>query len=124
MNTRYGILYLTFTLLLSNTYGEILSELNLIDNVLIPPSDPSIQYSGRIKTTDSSWYKFDWSGIEISFTLLGDSFSIVLQDYGNWYNVFTDGNLYTVFNTTQNQHSYDITLSDNRYRLPVLHLLF
>lgn len=78
------------------------------------PSDPNIYYSGRVNKTDSHWYKFDWSGIEISYTFPGSSIGIMLQDQGNWYNAFVDGELLQIINTTQGIQRYDIDIPSSR----------
>eukprot|EP01027_Heterolobosea_sp_BB2_P005885 GEZU01008950.1.p1 GENE.GEZU01008950.1~~GEZU01008950.1.p1 ORF type:complete len:188 (+),score=24.89 GEZU01008950.1:514-1077(+) len=64
------------------------------------PNDPAITYYGRTFLNSDGYIQFDWSGIQIATQFLSTSISVYLQDVGNEYNVFIDGDLVQVLNTT------------------------
>lgn len=68
----------------------------------------SIQYSGRVAQKDQNWVQFDWSAVRIDYVWQGSSIAAVFQDVGNMYDVFVDGELVLILNTTTTQTNYPI----------------
>jgi len=61
--------------------------------VLVPASDPRIQYTGRIDFSDPLAPRFDWPAISVGAVFQGGSVGILLKDGNNDYDAFIDGNL-------------------------------
>jgi hypothetical protein len=66
----------------------------------IDADDPNIEYIGRVDFSNPKSVKFDWSGVQIRTRFEGTSCSIKLKDGNNDYNVFIDGKLHKIFQTT------------------------
>lgn len=59
----------------------------------IAPTDPQLQYTGRIDTGNSRGAVLSWPGSAVAGTFTGTSLSIVLDDARgmNYFNVYVDG---------------------------------
>lgn len=68
----------------------------------------SIQYSGRVAPKDQNWVQFDWSAVRIDYDWQGSSIAAIFQDVGNMYDVFVDGELELILNTTTSQTKYPL----------------
>lgn len=66
----------------------------------IDADDENIEYIGRFDFSNTKSVKFDWSGVQIRTRFEGTSCSIKLKDGNNDYNVFIDGKLHKIFQTT------------------------
>lgn len=62
--------------------------------------DDNIEYIGRFDFSNPKSVSFDWSGVQISTRFEGTSCSIKLKDGANDYNVFIDGRLHKIIQTT------------------------
>ena len=82
------------------------------------PNDYRIVYTGRIDSSDSKNYRFDWSGVSIKTVFSGTSISMKMKDGANDYNIFVDGQLHQILRTT-NDSVYIIAegLTDRKHEL-------
>jgi len=64
---------------------------------LIPADNPSIQYYGRWDFSDPLHPKYSWPGVYIVAQFTGRSIGIRISDGINYYNVYIDGKLHSVF---------------------------
>lgn len=72
--------------------------------VLIPPTDPNINYYGRFDMTNPAQPKFDWSGSTIEAAFSGTSIGVELVDGSGYYDVEIDGVAQPVINTSATTH--------------------
>ena len=66
----------------------------------IDADDEHIEYIGRVDFSNSKSVRFDWPGVQISARFEGTSCSMKLKDGNNDYNVFIDGRLTKIIQTT------------------------
>jgi hypothetical protein len=86
----------------------------------IPANNPSIQYFGRWDFSDPLHPKHSWPGVSISAEFTGTSIGIRMSDHINYYNVFIDGTLHSVFHGNgQGEADYILadSLNDTRHTL-------
>jgi len=87
-------------------------------NVMISADNPAIRYNGRIDFSNPAKPRFDWPEISISAAFTGKSIGVILEDGGNNYNAFIDGQLNRVIVTTTSATNYFITgLPDGQHTL-------
>ncbi|HXX63654.1 MAG TPA: SGNH/GDSL hydrolase family protein [Bacteroidota bacterium] len=79
---------------------------------LIPANDPNLQYFGRWDKTDSLHPRYSWPGIYLVAEFSGTSIGIRLADGTNYFNVYIDGKLHSVFHGT-NPAETDYVLADS-----------
>ena len=72
---------------------------------LIPANNPRIQYFGRWDMSDSLHPRFSWPGVSIYAEFAGTSIGVRLDDHTNYYNVYIDGRLHSVFHGTKHSES-------------------
>ena len=78
----------------------------------IPANDPSIQYFGRWDFSDPFHPKHSWPGVYITTEFTGTSIGIRMSDAVNYYNVYIDGTLRSIFHGTL-PGEIDYVLADN-----------
>ncbi len=66
----------------------------------IDADNENIEYIGRFDFSNPKSVKFDWSGVQIRIRFEGTSCSMKLKDGSNDYNVFIDGRLHKIIQTT------------------------
>jgi hypothetical protein len=76
-----------------------------LSKTVIRPCDPRIQYGGRWETTDSLHYKYSWPGVYVSAVFSGTSVGVRLADGTNYYNVYIDGKLSSVFHPARKEEA-------------------
>ena len=64
---------------------------------LIRPNHPLIRYEGRWDRSDSLHAKYSWPGTRITARFSGTSVGVRLNDNTNYFNVFIDGKLHSIF---------------------------
>jgi len=74
----------------------------------VPPDDPNIIYCGRGDFSNPNAPRFDWPGVSIHFRILGTSFTTLLEDPGNNWDVQVDGKAVTVWVTSRNRQEYSL----------------
>jgi lysophospholipase L1-like esterase len=79
---------------------------------LVPADNPCIQYYGRWDMSDSLHPRFSWPGVYIITEFTGTRIGIRLDDHTNYYNVYIDGSLHSVFHGTQPGEA-DYVLADS-----------
>lgn len=78
---------------------------------LILPSHPKLRYQGRIDNTNPNEYHCDWPWFVVDFNFTGKSLTILLEDWGNRYDIFING--------SRLQLKLDsLQTPDNRYVIP------
>jgi len=87
---------------------------------LVPANHPFLQYHGRWDTTDPLHPRHSWPGVSLIAAFTGTSVGIRMDDATNYYNVFIDGTLHSVFHGTSRGET-DYTLADSL--LPGNHVL-
>ena len=87
--------HLLVQLLLLFASGELMYSSNLV-----PANHPCIQYIGRWDMSDSLHPRFSWPGVQVSVAFKGTSIGVRLADHTNYYNVYIDGTLRSVFHGT------------------------
>ncbi|KAN0050774.1 hypothetical protein ACTA71_003922 [Dictyostelium dimigraforme] len=84
---------------------------------MVLPSDSSIHYVGRIdKTQSNQYYAFSWSGCQIILNITGatEIKAILNSEKPNWFDVFINGQLSSVFNVTESVPQQQIiTIANN-----------
>ena len=78
---------------------------------LILPNNPNIQYFGRWDKSDSTHYRYSWPGVYICCEFTGTSVGVRLVDATNYFNVYIDGKLRSVFHCTKGGEA-DYTLAE------------
>lgn len=78
----------------------------------IPAHHPHIQYTGRWDRSDSLRVKHSWPGVTLALTFTGTRIGVRMSDDANYYNVFLDGKLHSVFHGTQTGEA-DYVLAEN-----------
>jgi len=73
---------------------------------LISADDSRLVYCGRIDHSNPKAPRFDWPGISIHFQVQGPSFTALLEDAGNNWDVQVDGKAVTVWVTSRNRQEY------------------
>jgi len=66
----------------------------------IDADDEHIEYIGRVDFSNPKSVRFDWPGVQISARFEGTSCSMKLKDGNNDYNVFVDGQLAKIIQTS------------------------
>ena len=66
----------------------------------IDADDPNIEFIGRFDFSNPKSVRFDWPGVQIRTKFKGTSCSIKLKDWNNDYNIFIDGRLHKIIQTT------------------------
>jgi Carbohydrate esterase 2 N-terminal len=100
----FAILFITFQLLgFSGMPGS---------KEFIPANNTNIQYFGRRDMSDSLHPKHSWPGIYIYAEFSGSSVGVRMNDNVNYYNVYIDGKLHSVFHGTK-QGEADYILADS-----------
>ncbi len=89
-------MFLFFYVLCSMGMVEMASSENLI-----LPNNPNIQYFGRWDMSDSMHYRYSWPGVYCSCEFTGRSIGVRLVDGTNYFNVYIDGKLHSVFHGTK-----------------------
>ncbi len=72
---------------------------------LILPDNPDIQYFGRWDTSDSRHYRYSWPGVYVCCEFTGTSIGVRLVDGTNYFNVYIDGRLHSVFHANKSGES-------------------
>jgi hypothetical protein len=81
-------------------------------SLTVPYSDSSLTYTGRV-TIGSKCALFDWSGVEIAWSVSGtDSVSLELNASNNTFNVFIDDKLNMILNGTETMESFTVAQLD------------
>jgi hypothetical protein len=99
-------IFLFFVLLSSFPLQQVKAD------VVIAPDNKLIQYSGRIDFSDPKAPRFDWPGTSIKAGFRGGSIGYLLQDGGNNYDLWIDGQAVTTWVTHHDQTLY--LWKDNR----------
>ncbi|KAK5581865.1 hypothetical protein RB653_003445 [Dictyostelium firmibasis] len=85
--------------------------------MVVLPSDSNIHYVGRIdKIQSNDYYAFSWSGCQIIFNVTGTTQvqAILNSEKVNWFDVFINGQLSSVFNVTESTpNQQQITIANN-----------
>jgi hypothetical protein len=63
----------------------------------VPPNNPCIEYAGRWDLSDSLDPRHSWPGVFIETIFSGDSIGVRMADNVNYYDVYIDGKLHSVF---------------------------
>jgi len=71
----------------------------------LPTNDPYIQYYGRWDMSDSTHYRYSWPGVYVVCEFTGTSVGVRLADGTNYFNVYIDGDLHSVFHGTMSGQS-------------------
>jgi hypothetical protein len=79
---------------------------------LIPANNPYIQYFGRWDVADSLHPKYAWPGVYLYAEFSGTKVGIRLADATNYFNVYIDGKLHSVFHGTKTGEA-DYILADS-----------
>ena len=79
---------------------------------LIPPNNPNIQYFGRWDMADSLHPRYSWPGVYLAAEFSGTTIGIRLADGTDYFNVYIDGKLRSVFHGT-NPAETDYVLADS-----------
>ncbi|MCW8995873.1 MAG: GDSL-type esterase/lipase family protein [Psychromonas sp.] len=66
----------------------------------IDADNNNIEYIGRFDFSNPKSVRFDWPGVQIRAKFEGTSCSIKLKDGNNDYNIFVDGRLHKIIQTT------------------------
>jgi hypothetical protein len=82
------------------------------ESKFIPANHKYIQYFGRWDFSDPLQPKHSWPGVYIYAEFTGTSIGIRINDVYNFYNVYLDDNLYTVFKGNKNEET-DYILADS-----------
>ena len=90
--------YLFFVIILIQLCGV---HTMAFGKVFVAADHPSIQYYGRWDKTDLLHPKFSWPGVYLCAEFSGTSIGILLRDSTNYYNVYIDGALHSVFHPTK-----------------------
>lgn len=78
-------------------------------STIVAANDPSIRYSGRWDMADPLHPRFSWPGVYITVSFTGTSIGILLDDHTNYYNLYIDGVLHSVFHgTTEGTTAYPL----------------
>jgi len=101
----------------SLTFAFIVSQVLCLNSgayasKFVPANDPNIQYFGRWDMTDSLHPRYSWPGIYLAAEFSGTSIGIRLADGTNYFNVYIDGKLHSVFHGT-NPAEADYVLADS-----------
>ena len=79
---------------------------------LVPANDPNTQYFGRWDMTDSLHPRYSWPGVYLLAEFSGTSIGVRLADGTNYFNVYIDGKLHSVFHgTTPTETDYVLATS-------------
>ena len=78
----------------------------------IPANSPSIQYFGRWDMTDSLHPRYSWPGVYICAEFTGTRIGIRIADGTDYFNVYIDGKLRSVFHGTERGEA-DYILADS-----------
>ena len=73
---------------------------------------PYIQYYGRWDLHDSTCAKYSWPGVYLETEFTGSGIGVRLDDHTNYFNVYIDGSLFSVFHGTQSGKA-DYVLAKN-----------
>ncbi len=68
--------------------------------IVIPANNPNIQYFGRWDMNDSLHPRYSWPGVYIYAEFSGTTIGVRLMDGTNYFNVYIDGKLHSVFHGT------------------------
>ncbi|MFN3406005.1 MAG: SGNH/GDSL hydrolase family protein [Cytophagaceae bacterium] len=93
----------------------LISSVTKEEQNLIKPSDPNIQYTGRIDFSDKDKPSFSYPGISIKARFEGNNIEVFLQEHGqggdrgtNYFNVTIDGKVHSVLQLSSNKKNYKI----------------
>ena len=92
----------------------------LNSTVFVPANHRFIQYDGRWDFTDSLHPRHSWPGAAVSVDFIGTSIGVRLSDSINYYNVYIDDTLVTVFHGSRSgetDYLLEQNLSGTRHRL-------
>jgi hypothetical protein len=78
----------------------------------VSASHPYIQYFGRWDMRDSNRYYHSWPGVYWQANFTGTSIGVRMADSVNYYNVYIDGRLHSVFHGTKSGEA-DTILAEN-----------
>lgn len=81
-------------------------------STFVPADNPDIQYFGRWDFSDSLNPEHSWPGIYIVAVFNGDSIGVRMRDTVNYYDVYIDGKLHSVFHGDKPGDA-DYILADN-----------
>jgi len=79
---------------------------------LIPANNPYIQYFGRWDFSDSLHPRHSWPGVYLYAEFTGKRIGVRISDHINYYNVYIDGKLHTVFHGNKTGEA-DYILADS-----------
>ncbi len=79
---------------------------------LVPANDPRTEYFGRWDKSDPVNYRHSWPGVFIVAVFDGDSVGVRMSDTTNYYDVYVDGRLHSVFHGTASGDA-DYILADS-----------
>jgi lysophospholipase L1-like esterase len=109
-----------------NHLKKIISGLAIMTTIvsaqnLISPSDPNIQYFGRVDRSVTGKVMFDWPGILIQANFNGTSCAAVLEGI-NCFDVYIDGVLEKNFKVTKEKAAWELVkrLTDRTHRLLIV----
>ena len=89
----------------------------------VSPFAPEIEYVGRVQPT-AQGAQFDWSGIQIRINFTGaTSLSAQFTDNQNGYDIFLDGTLIGILNTTTAKSTYPVVSGLDRSKYHKVTLL-
>jgi len=77
------------------------------EKIFIGADDSNIIYMGRVDFSNPKEPRFDWPGVSITAVFEGRYCGIALEDGNNDYNVFIDGELFTVISTKRTILQYE-----------------
>jgi len=72
----------------------------VVGQTTIPANNPNFQYIGRFDFTNPAGPRFDWSDCQIAGIFSGTSLTVLINDNGNEYDIWIDGTLVYIMNTT------------------------
>jgi Carbohydrate esterase 2 N-terminal len=78
----------------------------------VPVNNPYIQYFGRWDVSDSLHPKHSWAGVYIYAEFSGSSIGVRMDDGVNYYNVYIDGKLHSIFHSSKGGEN-DYILADS-----------
>ena len=68
--------------------------------IVFPANNPDIQYFGRWDMSDSLHPRYSWPGVYIYAEFSGTAIGVRLTDGTNYFNVYIDGKLQSIFHGT------------------------
>ena len=111
------------TLMLSILVSVLLVSCSAKNELIVDPSDPAIEYSGRINTSSGESAGLSWPGSSIRINFEGASIAALLQDKSgdNYYNVILDNDSLFILRpeTTKQYHVLASNLSKGPHTIEI-----